>query len=202
MEGITRGYRKSNKNLGDPRRSFGSACRYVYQPNQGASAAKNTGIQLAQGQYLSFNDADDLWAANKLSLQLRTFAANPQLDMVFGYVQQFHSPELSDAFKRRVHCPKEPMLSRSFNTALIKKESFLSVGFFLLEWTLGEGVDWTSRALQKNCLYEVLPDVLSFRRLHEHNQGMHRRHHYVDYLKIAKANLDLRRLKKETHASS
>ena len=109
--------------------------------------------------------------------------------MVFGYVQQFHSPELPDEFKKRVDCPKEPMLSRSFNTGLIKKESFLSVGLFRPELALGEGIDWISRAIQKNLLHTTLPEVLSYRRLHENNQGMHRRSHYADYLKIAKAHL-------------
>jgi hypothetical protein len=88
------------------------------------------------------------------------------------------------------------MLSRSFNTALIKKEFFLSVGLFAPELNLGEGIDWTSRALQKGGRYETLPDVLSYRRLHEQNQGMHKQHHHKDYLKIARANLELLRSRK------
>lgn len=45
--------------------------RYVYQFNQGQSAANNTGISAAQGEWLAFNASDDLWLPTKLEMQVR-----------------------------------------------------------------------------------------------------------------------------------
>ena len=44
--------------------------RYVHQPNRGVNAARNLGLQHAQGQYIALLDSDDLWEPYKLQLQV------------------------------------------------------------------------------------------------------------------------------------
>ena len=56
---------------------------YIYQVNQGASAARNTGIRNSHGKYIAFLDSDDLWKPAKIEKQLIAFNANKDVDVVY-----------------------------------------------------------------------------------------------------------------------
>ncbi len=49
---------------------FGNQIRYIFQPNRGPSAARNTGLRAAQHDWVAFLDSDDIWLPDKLAHQV------------------------------------------------------------------------------------------------------------------------------------
>jgi glycosyltransferase involved in cell wall biosynthesis len=61
--------------------------RYVRQPNQGLSAARNTGLRCSGGSYLVFLDADDRLLPSALATGLLNLEAEPRCAFAVGHVE-------------------------------------------------------------------------------------------------------------------
>ena len=166
---------------------------YFYQPNAGSSTARNQGVRLSHGSYLAFHDADDMWAKNKLALQMQVFHDDPQVDAVFGHVKQFYSPDLDKDTRKRIICPENPMPGYLPYTMLVKREAFFQVGFLGYHWEIGEDMNWIIHAREVGLKMVMLPDLLYYRRLHAENKGLRLKDKQQQRLHILKAALDRRR---------
>jgi glycosyltransferase involved in cell wall biosynthesis len=166
---------------------------YFYQANAGTSAARNKGLQAAHGEFYAFLDADDTWLENKLAVQHAAFQADPLLDIAFGHVEQFYSPELGEDFRRRVYCPQDWKPGYMSTAMLVKREAFWKVGLFDPRVLIGEEMDWYLRAQEVGLRMVMLPDLVYRRRLHENNKGLRMKNLQSQRARVMKAALDRRR---------
>jgi len=169
--------------------------RYFFQPNAGNGAARNRAIEAAGGELFAFLDADDRFTPGKLTLQKTVLDAEPELDMLFGHVREFVSPELDEATRSAIRPPSpEPMPWTAPNLMLIRRRSFERVGPFSTTLRVGVTVDWFARASEAGLRYRVLPEVVLERRLHTQNNGLRERDARSQYLQVLRAAVERRRL--------
>jgi glycosyltransferase involved in cell wall biosynthesis len=126
-------------------RQFKGPIIYHRQENQGAGIARNLGVAFAQGEWIAFIDADDIWEKQKLSTQLEYLEKHPNVSFVYCDMDltdaEGHLTEksfLSAALARRKLKGRRNLVSLAFHdqpfpypsTVMCKKELFLKTGGF------------------------------------------------------------------------
>ena len=183
----------STDGSGDIAQSYGDVIRYVWQTNQGQAAAMNRGVALVGGDYLTFIAADDRWTPDKLAKQMAFIQQQPDVDLVFGMLKQFISPELTADAQAQFAIPEAAQPGYMAGTMLCRTSTFRGVGPLLENVTVGEFVDWYARAMEQGLHHSLIPEVLYWRRVHGSNLTVRRRDAYDDYARVLHAALQRRR---------
>ncbi len=64
----------------------------IQQPNSGVASARNHGIQIAQGEFLGFIDADDLWEASLIEKAIARFTQAPNsVGVVYAWTKNINA---------------------------------------------------------------------------------------------------------------
>lgn len=138
--------------------------KYLVQKNKGQAAAKNRGILESSGEYIAFLDADDMWAPEKLELQVPLFASSENLGVVYSRLAcidqsgSYLGVANNELFRGRI---SERLLNHNFvgfSTAVVKKECFDRLGGFNENYRMAIDYDlWLRFSTQYEFDYVDLP---------------------------------------------
>ena len=175
---------------------YSKRVRYLRNPNAGPGAARNRGLELAQGGFVAFLDADDLWHPEKLRRQMGQFQENPDLDVCVTHFQNFWTSEMAEEEHRQQDHPLlKPWPGYAVPTMLARRYVFTrKVGLYDEQVRHGENTEWFLRAAERNVCIALLPEVLVRRRLYDDNfTRRDSSQHWDAFFRVMKQQLDLRR---------
>lgn len=120
----------------------GSKIRYVKQENAGYSCAKNTGIFLSRGKFITFLDSDDEYNSKHLESRNDILLNNPNVEFLHGGVKVIGSEYVPDRFDFKKMIPLDDC--EIGGTFFIKREVAVSFNGFK-KMTLGSDGDFFER---------------------------------------------------------
>lgn len=183
----------STDNTADVIKQWKRPVHYLYQQNAGAGSARNRGLTIAQGEFITFLDADDLWTPNRLIQHIQYFEHYPEIEAIVGKVQvQKILSDNTEAVKfEDIGIPSFiPVLGAT----IYRRSVFTQLGTFDA-MRFSEDVDWYLRVHEAGIRTAVIDTVLLYYRIHHHNTIHDRQQSTSGFLKALKKSLDRRRLK-------
>lgn len=149
-------------------KSNSSRCSFVSQPQAGAAAARNRAIQMGNGPFVAFLDADDEWFPAKLERQIKIL----ENDSTLGLVCSRCSVSESGIYRYAGPVPRGiPQSGKLFAclvhdcfiytpTVVVRRSCLEDVGLFTESLAVSEDFNlWLRIAARWNICF--LPDVLA-----------------------------------------
>lgn len=159
---------------------YGDQIHYVWQTNQGESAARNHALARATGHYIAFLDSDDLWLPDKLDKQVALLEQQQDIGAAFcqawiinEFGQRIAANPLGEGLADERLTLENLCLDNDVvgpSTALVRRNIFDQVGGFDAQIHYGEDWDLWLRIAAEHRLVTI-PEPLASLRRHQGTQS-------------------------------
>lgn len=166
----------------------GYPVQYLISRGRGVSAARNTGIRVAKGEYIAFLDSDDEWLPHKLEKQVHFLDHSPSLSIVHCNEQwRRHSTPVRQLPKHKKFggrifdkCTEQCLISPS--CTMMRAALFTQQGFFDESFPTCEDFDlWLRISSQEEIGF--LPDELVIKH-GGHDDQLSLKYHSMDLWRL------------------
>lgn len=186
--------------------------KLISQENQGLPGARNTGIAHAQGEYIAFLDADDLWEPTKLDKQIHCFQENPNAGVVYTWsllIDEYGKPTgrifASQAEGKIWRQLLETDVISNGSSATVRRDCFEVVGLFDRTLTSAEDLDMWLR-IAAHYSFVVVKEPLTLYRQYSSSMSKNRQRMFQNLQTVIEkafqaAPLEMLYLKNRAYAS-
>lgn len=174
--------------------------KFFRKTNGGSSTARNYGLKAAEGEWIAFLDADDLWSTDKLEKQLEYAASHPGVDLVFTNAAIFGERKKAELYVRpdERHIKQNDMFQRlllrnfvPFSSILVRKKAVEALGNFDEKILGSEDHDLLLRMAQ-NFKLAYLDGAYVRYRVSENNKSSNQERRFRTTLALAEKHFDPR----------
>jgi glycosyltransferase involved in cell wall biosynthesis len=176
-------------------RLYSDRIKVITQTNQGAAAARNTGVAHSSGTYLAFLDSDDLWMPGKLSVMLSALERNSEASLAFSEYIKLSDTEFQCGVSTLGHAPSmreimeqaPPILT---STWVVPRRGFQCIGGFCEAFKGGQGFEdsWTLLLLRELGEFQYIPARLTLYRVNATGESADKYGHALStFINLAKA---------------
>lgn len=144
------------------------AIRLLNGPQKGPGPARNVALSQSRGEIITFLDADDLWPADKLQLQLARLNRAPRVDVVSGFIRYFDKlsrEKLAPAGDSRVN----DIFHVHLGAAVFRRSVFDRLGYFHEDMLYSEDVDLILKIREKGIPMCILKHITLYYRRHKNS---------------------------------